>query len=151
MTSTSATDTLPIPSVSDCRAIGIPMPDLLVSMEDALGAEMVRAFLADKAGRQYAVRRTKTTAGRPHHEVSEWLRTEIGWGTILIPMGPANRSVRLRWAIYSQFRDGQSSSQIARSIGCHIRTVTRNKKELARRGLLIDTEFTTKDPQDDRQ
>lgn len=127
------------------------MPDLLVSMEDALGAELVRGFLTDWAGRQYSVRSRKTPAGRPHHEVSEWLRREIGWGTLLIPMGPASRSVRLRWAIYARLRDGQSSSRIARAIGCHSRTVARNKKEFARRGLLTDNQFTIKDPHDDRQ
>ena len=72
----------PIPSVSDCRAIGIPMPDLLVRMEDALGVELVRAFLTDRAGRQYSVRRTETTAGRPHNarmDPTTWIPTCPCW------------------------------------------------------------------------
>ena len=146
MTRTPATDTLPIPSVSDCRALGIPMPNLLVSMEDALGADLVRAFLEDWGGRLYAVRATATPLGRDHHAVSEWLRQQIGWGNLVIPMGPASRSIRLRCAIHAQLRAGRSSSQIARAIGCHTRTVSRNKQSFARRGLLPDTISSNKDP-----
>lgn len=141
-----ASDTLPIPSVSDCQTAGIPMPDLLVRMEEALGADPVRAFLADWAGREYAVRGTETPHGQAHREVSEWLRKQIGWGNLLIPMGPAGRSVRLRHAIWVQLRAGRSLARIAGSIGCHTRTVSRHKQSLARRGLLPETISTTKDP-----
>lgn len=131
----TADETLAYPSCAECQSIGIAMPDILVRLEDAVGAEVLLPFLLDRGGREFGVP-VRPGGDDPHSAVTAWLRNEFGWGRLTIPRGPITHQARLAWTIYLWLRAERSLSEIARALNIHIRTVCNHKSRLTARGLL---------------
>lgn len=55
------------------------------------------------------------------------LQERFGSGYVLIPLGPARRDARQGRAIHQMIEKGFSNAEIARSLGCHERTVRRHR------------------------
>ena len=110
------------------------MSTFLVRMEEDLGQDATRAFLAEWGGREFHIARYRGAGTAP--EVLDWLRREIGHGKVMTPIGPAARQARIAWAVYARLCEGQSLATIAKALGLHTRTVSKRKRELSARGLL---------------
>lgn len=54
----------------------------------------------------------------------------LGAGALEVPMGPSCYGRQLSRAIAARLAAGHSESQIARALGCHIRTVRRHRANL---------------------
>lgn len=127
---------LEIPSCSECEKIGIEMPDLYNRMERDLGADALRAFLSSYGGQQFAVPVKPSNDAAP-----EWLRRNLGFGNITLPLGPVGVNARIAWAIYELLKSGASIAKCANATGCHERTVSEHKARLQCMGL---SEYWTK-------
>jgi len=124
------TPDLLFPTCAQCESIGGALPDWLPAMEAALGFDATRAFLLRHAGRQIVVPVRKGSA-----ELA-WLRRELGFGRLTVPMGPAARKQRQRWTALALLRDGRSLSQVATRLNVHTRTASKWRADFLRRGLL---------------
>lgn len=115
--------------------MGVAMPEWLPEMEAALGFEVVKAFLLRHAGRQVVV----PVRATPDDPARDWLRRELGYGRLTVPMGPAARKHRQRWTALALFRDGRSISQVAADLNVHTRTASKWRAAHQRQSLPAGT------------
>ena len=120
------------PTCAECESIGVALPEWLPRMEAAVGVDATRAFLLRHAGRQVVVPARPAADDAPR----DWLRRELGYGRLTVPMGPAARTHRQRWTALALLRDGRSLSQVAAAVNAHTRTVSKWRADLLQRGLL---------------
>jgi hypothetical protein len=114
--------------------IGKAVPDTFIEIEEAVGVELMLAFLQERAGWQFKIP-VGDAARTKHPEVIAWLQTNVGHGQIEIPLGPLRHETRMSWAIYLGICDGLSLSNIARKCGCTVRSVSATKARLKKAGL----------------
>lgn len=141
MTPNTQEHALPIPTCSQCQAIGCAMPPLYVAMEQALGVDVFLNFVSKYGGREITIP-TYKRIGSETHPALRWLAEEVGWGKLVVPVGPIGRRARVRFAVYQALRDGQSLSQIAQKHAMHVRSIAGIKRRLVEAGALTAT--TTK-------
>ncbi len=126
------TPDLLFPSSADCRSLGIKLPEWLPAMEEAIGFEATKAFFLRYGGRQVVLPVSATA----DDGARGWLRRELGYGWITMPMGPAGRRHRQCLTALALLREGLSISQAATRLNVHTRTVSKWKADFTDRGLL---------------
>jgi len=115
--------------------IGLEMPQILLRMEMALDADLVRAFLSDCAGRDNGIQVASARSERAHEDVNTWLGDEGGHGRFLIPTGPTSSNARLARAIFSRLSQGETHGTIARALACHSCTIANHRRCFADQGV----------------
>ncbi|MBP7003760.1 helix-turn-helix domain-containing protein [Amaricoccus sp.] len=126
------TPDLLFPTCAECQSMGVVVPGWLPAMEAELGSEAVKAFLLRHAGRQVIV----PVRATPHDPAKDWLRREIGYGRLTVPMGPAARKHRQRWTALALLRGGSSLAQVAAALNVHSRTASHWRADFLQRGHL---------------
>lgn len=112
--------------------MGVTLSEWLPAMEAAIGFDATRAFLLRHSGRQVVV----PVRSIPDDPAREWLRRELGFGRLTVPMGPATRRHRQLWTARALFSEGASLSQVAATFNVHTRTAAKWRAALTLRGLL---------------
>lgn len=136
---TDPTPHLLFPTCADCNRIGLPlMPAMLIAMEKDLGPDVLRAFLMAHNGREYATRRTapETYRDGPLGQADAWMQAEYTGVNLVVPKGPASRSARLAFTIWTRLCEGQSLRQIATETDSTMRTVCGRKRLFQDMGVL---------------
>lgn len=120
------------PTCAQCVGIGLQMPGLLWEMEDECGAEVLIAFLHGHGGRELSIQVNlpEPDDGDLVQMAIWWLRRRLGPGKIVVPLGPTSYQSRLAWTIYKQLAEGASLSVIVKTLGCDLRTVSKQKRRL---------------------
>jgi hypothetical protein len=142
---TDPTPHLLFPTCADCNRIGLPpLPEMLVAMEKALGPDVLRAFLLAYGGREYATRRTAPDSYRdgPLGKADAWMQAEYSGINIHVPKGPAARTGRVAFTIWTRLCEGQSLRQIATETDSTMRTVCNRKKLFTDMGVLPTARLT---------
>ncbi|NRB18908.1 MAG: hypothetical protein HRU33_15435 [Rhodobacteraceae bacterium] len=121
--------------------LGMIVPEIMEELEDSLGPDAVWKLMGLFGD-------TETTIPHQHRlarsvkteqlgdQITRWLFKTYGPGRIQIPLGPHSSRARKMAAFRAAFLKRQPHRKIAQSLGCHVRTVERAKRELVTAGFL---------------
>lgn len=122
------TETEPLLTCAQLRALGRPQSELLERMEADLGADAVHRFVRLCGGEYLSLARIKASSEtwlgeNGCEDVATWLREHWGHGRLVVPMGPnscSNRALARAVAIISK---GGSNRDAVRAAGLHARQI----------------------------
>ncbi|MVO18267.1 helix-turn-helix domain-containing protein [Parasedimentitalea huanghaiensis] len=121
--------------------LGMTVPEILEELEDSLGPDAVWKLTGLFGGtethipHQHSLARSILTE-QLGDQITHWLYETYGPGRIQIPLGPHSSRARKMAAFRAALLSRQPHRKIARSLGCHVRTVERAKRELVTAGFL---------------
>lgn len=105
------------------------LPPTLRLIAETAGLAAAVALARDHGGTEIYIRRT---LDRDHvlvrsvgMEAAASILEVLGPGAMEVPLGPAGRNHELARRIVALLDEGRSEAQVARALGCHIRTVRR--------------------------
>jgi hypothetical protein len=114
-----------------------PLPAVLNAIQAAVGPAVMRQVVNAFGG---------TTIYIPAHpgpesklakvvglEAARKIAAALSHGQVLIPLGPNVAAKRIRAAIRAQLEAGKSEGTTARTLGCHERTVRRERARMRRK------------------
>lgn len=99
------------------------LPGILGQIADAIGEDGARRLAMALGGRRVSIARhpgpSNAIAAVVGVEAAQVIAIEIGWGEVVLPLGPAARPVRIR----AMLAQGLSHNVIAAQVGVSVRTV----------------------------
>ena len=138
------TDTSPHTNLLTCDEmidLGMKVPEMLEELEDSLGPDAVWKLTGLYGGTEAHIPQAhrmaqSVVAQQLGDEITHWLLKTYGAGRIQIPLGPHSGRALKMAAFRAALLSHQSHRTIAKSLGCHTRTVERAKRELVMAGFL---------------
>lgn len=99
------------------------LPGILGQIADAIGEDGARRLAMALGGRRVSIAKnpgpSNAIAAVVGVEAAKIIANDIGWGEVVLPLGPASRPARIK----AMLTEGLSHNQIAAAIGCSVRTV----------------------------
>ncbi len=110
------------------------LPGVLARISEAAGPEVALEMASKFGGRTVYIPARPVADSVLVRAVGqaavEKIIRAIGRGHLEVPLGPLANYARMRAAIRAQLRAGKSAPQIARMLGCHERTVERERRRM---------------------
>lgn len=107
---------------------------MLRQVAEIAGERAALALAAEWGGREIYIPQTLPSDHRLvrllGHAAATAIIRELGYGKLLVPLGPLPPSNRNPTAIRRLIADGRSLADIATATGCHIRTVTKHRAKM---------------------
>ena len=107
------------------------LPSSLRLIAEVAGLEAAVRLARDHGGREIYIRRNLDPDSllvlSVGMEAAALILEALGPGAIVIPLWVSHRERKLARDIIERLSQGQSEAQIARALGCHIRTVRRHR------------------------
>jgi len=131
----------PLLTCDEMNDLGMNVPEILEELEDSLGPDAVWKLTGLFGGtetnisHQHSLARSILTE-QLGDQISHWLFKTYGPGRIQIPLGPHSSRALKMAAFRAALLTRQPHRKIARSLGCHVRTVERAKRELVAAGFI---------------
>ena len=129
-------------SAAHMRALGMAVPEVLATIEAALGVDAMHRLVCGAGGRRIfipdrAAAPASVLAGSCGADVAVWLSATLGPGPFDVPLGPVAARPRAVVAILVGLAAGESTARLSERTGLTERSVTRILADLRRRGAAL--------------